>query len=159
VPAAALKKFATVADKPEWAVIYYAGHGISVRGNNDLVPVDAKLASDRDVTFEAITQGQVMQTVEGASKLPLVILDACRRSPAASCQARTSFLSRNRDKAPRPRLNLSRTRRDYARITQGESHAPDPVYAPDRAPRHDRRRRAGRFCAGAAGRGLPARSA
>lgn len=91
MPAAALKKFATVADKPEWAVIYYAGNGISVRGNNDLVPVDAKLASDRDVTFEAITQEQVMQAVEGASKLPLVILDACRRSPAASCQARTSF--------------------------------------------------------------------
>ena len=28
--------------------MYYAGHGIEVRGINYLVPVNAKLASDRD---------------------------------------------------------------------------------------------------------------
>lgn len=87
--AAALKEFAQAADKAEWAVIYFAGHGIEVRGNNYLVPVDARLASDRDVTFEAVTLEQVMQTVEGASKLRLVILDACRNNPFAKTMKKT----------------------------------------------------------------------
>jgi tetratricopeptide (TPR) repeat protein len=79
--AAALKEFAAQADKAEWAVIYYAGHGIEVGGNNYLVPIDAKFSSDRDVSFEAVTLDQVLQSVEGASKLRLVILDACRDNP------------------------------------------------------------------------------
>lgn len=79
--AAALKEFAAQADKAEWAVIYYAGHGIEVAGNNYLVPVDAKFTSDRDVSFEAVTLDQALQSVEGASKLRLVILDACRDNP------------------------------------------------------------------------------
>jgi tetratricopeptide (TPR) repeat protein len=77
----ALKEFAEIADKAEWAVIYYAGHGIEVGGNNYLVPVDAKFTSDRDVSFEAVTLDQALQSVEGASKLRLVILDACRDNP------------------------------------------------------------------------------
>ena len=87
--AAALKDFAQAADRAEWAVVYYAGHGLSVRGSNYLVPVDARLASDRDVTFEAVTLEQVMQTVEGATKLRLVILDACRDNPFAKTMKKT----------------------------------------------------------------------
>lgn len=79
--AGALKEFAALADRAEWAVIYYAGHGIEVGGNNYLVPVDARFSSDRDVSFEAVTLDQVLQSVEGASKLRLVILDACRDNP------------------------------------------------------------------------------
>jgi tetratricopeptide (TPR) repeat protein len=43
-----LKTFATEAEKADWAVIYYAGHGFEVGGVNYLVPVDARLAVDRD---------------------------------------------------------------------------------------------------------------
>ena len=38
----------------------YAGHGIEVNGQNDLIPVDAKLATDRDIQFEAVPLDQVM---------------------------------------------------------------------------------------------------
>ena len=88
--ATALKEFAAVADRAEWAVIYFAGHGIEVGGINYLVPVDARLASDRDVAFESVTLDQVLQTVEGASKLRLVILDACRDNPFAKKMNRSS---------------------------------------------------------------------
>jgi tetratricopeptide (TPR) repeat protein len=88
--AATLKEFAALADKAEWAVIYYAGHGIEVGGNNYLVPVDAKFSSDRDVTFEAVTLEQVLQSVEGASKLRLVILDACRDNPFVKKMVKSS---------------------------------------------------------------------
>jgi uncharacterized caspase-like protein len=65
-------------------VVYYAGHGIEVNGVNYLVPVDAKLASDRDVLFEAMPLDQVMAAIDGARKLKLVVLDACRDNPFAS---------------------------------------------------------------------------
>ncbi|UFX46263.1 tetratricopeptide repeat protein [Bradyrhizobium sp. 41S5] len=85
----ALKSFANAADGADWAVIYYAGHGMEMAGENYLVPVDAKLATDRDVSFEAVALTQVMGATEGARKLHLVILDACRDNPFANQIKRT----------------------------------------------------------------------
>jgi uncharacterized caspase-like protein len=69
-------------------VIYYAGHGIEVSNTNYLIPVDAKLASDRDVTFETVPLDRVMAASEGAKGMRLVILDACRDNPFAAAMAR-----------------------------------------------------------------------
>ncbi|WP_448954505.1 caspase family protein [Labrys neptuniae] len=77
----ALQDFAGKADGADWAVIYYAGHGIEIANTNYLVPVDAKLASDRDVSFEAVPLDRVMAASEGAKGMRLVILDACRNNP------------------------------------------------------------------------------
>ena len=85
----ALRTFAGETAKAEWAMVYYAGHGIEVNGMNYLIPVDAKLAADRDVQFEAVPLEQVMASVEGAKKLRLVLLDACRDNPFAPQMRRT----------------------------------------------------------------------
>jgi tetratricopeptide (TPR) repeat protein len=85
----ALKSFANAADSADWAVVYYAGHGMEMAGENYLVPVDAKLATDRDVPLEAIALDEVMGATEGARKLHLVILDACRDNPFANHIKRT----------------------------------------------------------------------
>ncbi len=85
----ALRIFANEAEKADWAVVYYAGHGIEVNGVNYMVPVDAKLAADRDVQFEAVPLDQVMASVEGAKKLKLVLLDACRDNPFAPQMRKT----------------------------------------------------------------------
>ena len=37
----------------DWALIYFAGHGIEMGGVDYLIPIDAKLETDRDVNFEA----------------------------------------------------------------------------------------------------------
>ena len=79
----ALRTFAGVADRADWAMVYYAGHGIEVNGVNYLVPVDAKMKSDRDITFEAMPLDQVLSAIDGAKKLKLVVLDACRDNPFA----------------------------------------------------------------------------
>ncbi|CAN7365952.1 caspase family protein [Bradyrhizobium sp. LjRoot220] len=80
----ALRTFAAAADKSDWAMVYYAGHGIEVNGVNYLIPVDAKLASGRDALFEAMPLDQVMAAIDGAKKLKLVMLDACRDNPFAN---------------------------------------------------------------------------
>jgi tetratricopeptide (TPR) repeat protein len=85
----ALRSFAAEAEKADWALVYFAGHGIELGGSNYLIPVDAKLAADRDVQFEAVSLEQVMTSVEGAKKLKLVMLDACRDNPFAQQMRRT----------------------------------------------------------------------
>jgi uncharacterized caspase-like protein len=85
----ALHKFASEADRADWAVVYYAGHGIEVNGTNYLIPIDATLAVDRDVEFETVPLERVMSAVGGARKLRLVLLDACRDNPFANKMKRS----------------------------------------------------------------------
>ena len=79
-----LREFSRAAEVSDVAVVFYAGHGMEVDRKNYLIPVDAKLASDRDVDFEAVSLDLVLHAVEGASELRLVILDACRDNPFLS---------------------------------------------------------------------------
>jgi len=81
---AALRNLAARAETADWAVVYYAGHGMEVGGINYLIPTDAKIASDRDIGFEAVALEQVLNAAERAKKLRLVILDACRDNPFAT---------------------------------------------------------------------------
>jgi tetratricopeptide (TPR) repeat protein len=85
----ALRNFAQLADAADWAVVYYAGHGMEMGGSNYLIPVDARLATDRDVGFEAVPLDQVLSAVDGAKKLRVVLLDACRDNPFANQMRRT----------------------------------------------------------------------
>jgi tetratricopeptide (TPR) repeat protein len=88
----ALRAFASDAEKADWAVVYYAGHGFEIGGVNYLVPVDAKLAADKDAETEAVALEQVLAAVGGARRLRLVILDACRNNPFAPTMQRTMAL-------------------------------------------------------------------
>lgn len=88
----ALKSFAEEAEKADWAVVYYAGHGFEIGGVNYLVPVDAKLAADKDAETQAVAIEQVIAAVGAARKVRLVMLDACRDNPFAPTMQRTLSL-------------------------------------------------------------------
>src|SRR5687768_14641997 len=77
----ALQAFAATSRGADVAVVYYAGHGMEMDGVNYLLPVDATLATDADVGFEAVPLDMALRAVEGARRLRLVILDACRNNP------------------------------------------------------------------------------
>jgi tetratricopeptide (TPR) repeat protein len=87
-----LHAFASEAEKADWAVVYYAGHGMEIGGVNYLIPTDAKLAADRDAETQAVALEQVIAAVGGARKLRLVLLDACRDNPFAPNMQRTIAL-------------------------------------------------------------------
>jgi tetratricopeptide (TPR) repeat protein len=89
-----LRSFSARAETADWALVYYAGHGMEIGGVNYLIPTDASLETDRDVQFEAIPLDQVLAAVEPARKLKLVILDACRENPFAT-RMRVSSASRS----------------------------------------------------------------
>jgi tetratricopeptide (TPR) repeat protein len=86
----ALRTFANEAENSDWAMVYYAGHGIEVGGVNYLVPVDAALAVDRDIEYEAVPLPQVLRATDAARKIKLVMLDACRDNPFAPRQTAAS---------------------------------------------------------------------
>lgn len=90
---AALRDFARQAEIADWAMVYYAGHGMEVGGVNYLIPIDAKIASDRDVSFEAVALDQVLNAAERAKRLRLIVLDACRDNPFANQMKRTMTLA------------------------------------------------------------------
>lgn len=87
----ALISFGNKARGSEIAIVYFAGHGVEVGGENYLIPIDAKLASDLDVPNEAIGLQSLTRAVSNSFKLGLVILDACRNNPFLPKMQRTSL--------------------------------------------------------------------
>jgi len=64
------------------ALVYFAGHGVQIDGENYLVPVDARIASDADIPLAAIRFTDVMNILEQiGNKTRLIFLDACRDDP------------------------------------------------------------------------------
>lgn len=83
----ALADFSELADGAEVALVYYSGHGMEISETNYLIPIDAELEKERDARFEAVDLETVRAAIEGAQKLKVVILDACRNN---------TFLARTR---------------------------------------------------------------
>ena len=85
----AMRDFTDMARDADVAVVYYAGHGIEVDGNNYLIPVDAVLERDVDVDDETVSVDRVMRALDPVKRLRLVILDACRDNPFTRTMKRT----------------------------------------------------------------------
>ncbi len=81
----AVQDFANkLADKGEdsVALIYFAGHGVQIKGANYLLPVDVKIKTASDFSMQAIRFSDVMGILNTIpSKTRIVILDACRNNP------------------------------------------------------------------------------
>lgn len=65
-------------------LFYYAGHGIQVENRNYLVPIEAMIAHEELVEYEAVDAGLVLAEMTAAmTHLNIIILDACRNNPFA----------------------------------------------------------------------------
>jgi hypothetical protein len=78
-----IAQFGRAARVADVALVYYAGHGIQMDGDNYLVPVDAKLEDDIAVKLETISLDVLLDSV-AAAKTRLIVLDACRNNPFSS---------------------------------------------------------------------------
>lgn len=84
-----IRDFSDKVTDADIAVVFYAGHGIEVDGNNYLLPIDTRLERDIDVEDEAVSLERVVRIIEPAKKLRLVILDACRDNPFTKTMKRS----------------------------------------------------------------------
>ncbi|MBL4919085.1 caspase family protein [Szabonella alba] len=76
-----MESFAFQSETAELALIYFAGHGIEVQGENFLVPADADVRSNRDVQRQSVSLNDLLATVDRARVMRIVILDSCRNNP------------------------------------------------------------------------------
>ncbi len=77
----ALDDFAFKAETADIALIYYAGHGVSVQGTTFLIPVDAQVRQAKDIVAASVTMDQMLAALDGARKMSILILDSCRDNP------------------------------------------------------------------------------
>lgn len=78
---AGLADFAFESETADLALIYFAGHGVEVQGENYLIPADARIRTNVDIQKETLSLGDLLQAVDRARKMRIVILDSCRDNP------------------------------------------------------------------------------
>lgn len=79
-----IREFGRQLDQNTVALYYYSGHGIQVKGENYVVPVDAALENEEEVEYATVNVGLVMAQMDAAkSRVNIVFLDACRNNPFA----------------------------------------------------------------------------
>jgi uncharacterized caspase-like protein len=88
---AKVREFSQVLPQADAAVLFYAGHGLQVAGRNHLLPVDARLQTERDLDFETVSLDFILRQMEldREGKTNIVFLDACRDNPLARNLARS----------------------------------------------------------------------
>ena len=79
---AAMEAFARQTQGSDAAVIYFAGHGVDIAGVNYLLPRDASNKSASSLVGTGLEADRARLAVAKAAKVRLVILDACRNTPA-----------------------------------------------------------------------------
>ena len=84
-----IREFIGSLEGAEIALFYYAGHGLQVGGKNYMAPIDARLANENDLEFEAVPMSIVLSAMEQNTGINLVLLDACRNNPLAGNLARS----------------------------------------------------------------------
>lgn len=75
------RNFAAQSDSASIAVVFYAGHGAQVNGENYLLPVDMDVPKrESDIQLSALKIDDVINSIK--SKTKVIFLDACRDNPA-----------------------------------------------------------------------------
>jgi len=71
-------------------LMFYAGHGLQVDGNNYLIPVDAEIEASSDLQFQAVKLDTLLDVIEQNSKVSIILLDACRNNPLSRSLTRST---------------------------------------------------------------------
>ena len=95
-----LREFRSKLTPGSVALVFYAGHGVTIKGKNYLPAVDAEINGEEDVPNQSLGTEQIMDVLaEAKTRLNLVFLDACRDNPYAR-SFRSSSRGLSRESAP-----------------------------------------------------------
>ena len=87
-----LRDLEEAAQGSDIAVLFFAGHGVQIGDQNFMLPTDSKLEREYDAKDETISLERIVEALEPAKRLRLVILDACRDNPfLATMQRRVAL--------------------------------------------------------------------
>ncbi len=85
---AKIDAFTEAAYDAEVALIFYAGHGLQVDGQNYIVPIDAQLENAAQLQTRTIPVETLLAALPPEPAVNIVILDACRDNPLARSLAK-----------------------------------------------------------------------
>jgi Caspase domain len=64
------------------ALVFYAGHGLQIDGENFLIPVDIDPKREADIPLQAVRLNDILNTLTSVpSRMRILLLDACRNNP------------------------------------------------------------------------------
>jgi uncharacterized caspase-like protein len=76
----AINRFGDALTPQTSALVFYAGHGMQVKGENYLMPIDANPKTEAEVEIEAVNLNRILAKIE-KTNINIVVLDACRNDP------------------------------------------------------------------------------
>lgn len=80
-----IRELDQVLEGAQTALFFYAGHAMQFKDRNYLIPIDAAMGSEEDVTFFSVEISQVFDRMDRArTRFNFILLDACRDNPFAS---------------------------------------------------------------------------
>ena len=82
-------RFARAASKADVAMFYYSGHAMQYNGVNYLMPVDAVLSDEADLK-RFVRVDDIVNDLQQAKNLRILILDSCRDNPLADMLKRSA---------------------------------------------------------------------
>ena len=83
----AVRDFSDEFKKSDVGLIYYSGHGVETKGQNYLIPVDADIRKEYELSAQGYPASQLtemmeeVQSSDGKKRVAILILDACRDNP------------------------------------------------------------------------------
>jgi len=78
----AVETFAKYLKKGGIGLFFFAGHGIQLKDQNFLLPVDIGFDNEADITYKSVSAEYVLSRMaEAGNRVNVVILDACRNNP------------------------------------------------------------------------------
>ena len=83
----AVRDFSDEFKKSDVGLIHYSGHGVETKGQNYLIPVDADIRKEYELSAQAYQASQLtemmeeLQSSDGKKRVAILILDACRDNP------------------------------------------------------------------------------
>ena len=87
----AIREFGQALEGANTALFFYAGHAMQFKDRNYLIPIDAAMGSEEDITFFSVEIGQIFDRMDRArTRFNFIILDACRDNPFAASFKLTS---------------------------------------------------------------------
>ncbi|MCK1363059.1 caspase family protein [Bradyrhizobium sp. 62] len=86
-------RFARAASKADVAMFYYSGHAMQYNGVNYLMPVDAVLSDEADLK-RFVRVDDIVNDLQQAKNLRILILDSCRDNPLAETLKRSAGMTR-----------------------------------------------------------------
>lgn len=82
----AVRRFADEYARSDVGLIYYSGHGVETNGSNYLIPINADVKREYELTEQAYPASQLtqmfetMQNAGNKERMAILILDACRNN-------------------------------------------------------------------------------